>query len=654
MGLFSGLNDATIIIKTAWDNLEMSDEDLYEFINVITKENGNILNNVTSSLEEIFVILFSNRKIKDEKLYLIFDEMVNWNYAFNGKYVVNHDWINELIKNGMVLREVDRETLIKIKYNLFDYYENNNITPTSSELMLLIQMFSMEILNKKKYITKKTNIVLNDSIVTLFLKNTSTMPILEKLEFLSLCKYEFKKDTIFNVMDLGRDIIFSDYENEKKKLKDFFKKIGFSYQVSLCKTDGSLNENLTKFLNFCNKDIDYLDIFRSISTMKLYGSEVTQQLTFNGPLNEDVKNMRSILNLNNDDGPICSSLLFSILEHTKKIDYRIMCLLKTLEKDNTNDMELYKTIWHTNTNVNLKQFLKNEILKLCPKFVNYLLMIGDYALLHNYDNLDINIGFKYACIWHDFNLINYFLNQKYLPQKEHVVYVLLASKEYTSSLEKKQMQNKILSAFKSYGMIINEELFHILDMTCDFSSWNFAKELHAEITSKFKSKNSIFKNIQTMLSSTYYNYTELWYINNKKKPRENNECKFCYMFANEKLNTISAYLNNIVKNNVDSSVDCIDITKCMEYSILNPHVEVFEYVYHTYFEPKNINPSIIHIGMIFDGGRKLLMYDRFYSDKIATNNKNNDEIISHAVKKNDSKTIVKSRAKGKRNTKSKL
>ena len=106
-----------------------------------------------------------------------------------------------------------------------------------------------------------------------------------------------------------------------------------------------------------------------------------------------------------------------------------------------------------------------------------------------------------ACIYLDYTMILHYLDQKYMPTKEYVIYVLLGVGNHQSEQSRRFVQNKILSAFYSYGMNITEEIYDMINFTYDFNTWDFTKDVHQSIKDKFKTKTQdiIIKNIMNII-----------------------------------------------------------------------------------------------------------------------------------------------------------
>jgi hypothetical protein len=662
MGLFTGLSyvsDSNLILVKAGNNLKMSNGDFDEFINVVTHHHDGktMFGCMTRQIEHILIEMTKTRIVSDQNIIKLFNVMSTWKNVMTGIYILDYRWIDNVINSGVIIKSNERKLLIKIKYpKIEECYKHIKEDMSDDEVITLLEYYPKLLMNNKQLI-KKIN--LTDENIQLFFKNTIDLSIMKKIDFLKYCKYEI--DFNKNLLDFGRDVTFSEYETAEKidELKIILKNYKFTDPITICKNDGSLNDELICFLNSIQKKLNSHDLFLTIAKIKLSKENFDQN--FVAIHETDIKYMKKIMVHFSDilSEELITSLLYSLHEMYENVcSYKMLCVLTSIQKNETFTrvehvdsallLELYKTLWKSSLNLKIKTVSDayiREIMRLSIDFKkdmsNFFVKIGQQNYAIDYNFIDPQIGFKYACIYLDYDMITHYLNQKYIPIIDHVMYILLGSAGQTIEYNKRAIQNKIFSAFKGYGMKITEEIFDILNFSYSFSTWDFSKEVHDDIKTKFKSKDSTIKHLANIQKALIYSNTECNYLQSKKPGYNLSECYVSYICTHEKLSVILQCIHDDSSQDLCSMCNCTDKSvNCIEMSILNPNAEVFEYIYDTYMEPFGIKPNVILISMIFDYFRRYLMINRFYSSSkkcIITNDEISDPV---SVKTDTNESII--------------
>ena len=637
MGLFTKCDYTTTseIIQIALYNINMSDEDFDEFIErcIHTNNDGHtIFGSLTPHVEKALVMLTVNRVISKQNIKKIFTLMNTWTSVITGKYILNYTWIIQMLKNSEPLDYTERQFLIKINYpKLKEYYNSiihyiigNNIEIYDDEIIYIIQymselLFNFKLIDKKILIKKLKNIVLTDDNVQIFLKNTTSVSIIDKMKYMLMCNY--KLDFNSTIINLGRDIKFN--EGEYVMIPKDIKIID---PINICDLNGHVNIDVINLIKYINRKLNANDLFKTINELQLTNSNV---LIMTSPVKSDTDKIKLILSYFEITTELFVSLFFALNDLYKNIlSYKTFCVLVSIDKiidysDISEDAQIFDILYASSFTLNINNQYANisELLRLSCKFKKQMsttfVKVGMTNVITDYYSIDPLIGFKYACIYLDYNMILYYLNQKYIPTKEYVMYVLLGGSAYISEHLRRISQNKIFVAFYNYGMHITEEIFDLINIPYDFNTWEFTKDLPQIIKDKFKAKkdDNIIKNINNINRLILNNQTESHIIQQYKQSRILNSCKLCYSCAFDKINNVINEIKHSKNPLHEKNIyNCDDIYKCMEMSIFNGNIEVFEYIYETYLNEKKYKPSIISISMIYNYARKCIMIKRFYSE----------------------------------------
>lgn len=244
-----------------------------------------------------------------------------------------------------------------------------------------------------------------------------------------------------------------------------------------------------------------------------------------------------------------------------------------------------------------------------------------YKLLKKHDNLekilslDQSFVFKYACLNLQIDLIKYLLNQKFIPTKEHVIYVLLET-----NMLYKDIQNSILKLFFSYGLSVTDDIYELIGIY-DYD-YEITKKNKGNLQDSPHFKNNEFmlqfqNKIHEIRSANWFNTVKINGISSvpiyKQLKRESfQKCTLCYMCEGDNLNNIVEYIKI---NKPDMTEDCIE--KCL----FNNDPVVFEYMKDTYCP--TFVPSVFALSGINNFVKRYLMFVRFYPDLMKINYKPN-------------------------------
>lgn len=202
----------------------------------------------------------------------------------------------------------------------------------------------------------------------------------------------------------------------------------------------------------------------------------------------------------------------------------------------------------------ITKLLKIKNIKITENMMKLFIQLNGISAIEKCINdnsillLDMNYIFKYACLNDNIKLVEYCLNQKYMPDDKMLYYVFIS-----------KMRCKIIEFFNNYGYV----------------------------------KTSHYNNMYYICTNIipYYNKYQV------KKIISNNIVE-----GNLKYDCLNSKLETILSNN-DQEFD----DECFMLSVLNENHAVFEYFYDTY----NYIPDITTIMMISDFSIRYLMMMRF-------------------------------------------
>lgn len=251
-----------------------------------------------------------------------------------------------------------------------------------------------------------------------------------------------------------------------------------------------------------------------------------------------------------------------LVEYTKLSEENMMFIMNTID---------------SNKESNYINILKHKNIVMSNEDIEYAIMIGKYcnlkAVIKNeklfkFDNEKI---FKYACMYVDYDLMCFCLNNKIIPKKEHLYYVLM-----NRSYENYEKVIELLINFKIY---IDDDVYEVLRINnYDFLLSN-DKLINVHIE-KINKQISLLKNKRESM---------LIYKNRE----------------NYKKYSIQQCLNRHDEFSYDKNPEIFNL-------VLNNNNGVLEMCYEVY----NHVPQKENILKIGNKGRRYVVMKRFYPDKM--------------------------------------
>lgn len=620
MALFDGINHRSyngsekiknILIK----NPVILDEDVEKLISLL-------LSFRFANLEIIDFIL----EYMTEKGFININNMVklanhyikNYAHNINNRYMLSTDgksmraikWINNINIDNIELEKNHKITLIKLGHkNIIDVLLEE-IKLSKEELKAFFDN-TYSILNIVDHIEKfkelmiKTKSILTSSyLYSTFDNIIKSVDINDFIDIFVSCKYEFSTN---------------DFAECICRVKIYTGSYYFKFE--------SIFDEINN-----KKDLEafYLDVYKTPS---------------------DFTTLQIINKFNKMNIEISFSSIADLLKKTEKhIRYKIVNILNTdhfkskTKIDENTVIEILKLLLSYDW---IDTYIEHYIYKLkttiSPKILELMIVLNSKYIVEtiekynmtNFENTDMM--FKYACLNGNTELIEYLLNQKFIPNKENVMYVILHlisemhKNEYKYAdcfREKIKSFNKsidnafyIINMFSNYGMVFDKNIYEIIGL------FDYQFKNNGNITNKFSKASQFVDNDSKYKFQEKIHITQLkhnyYTIESSKKNKnslsiEYNKTymtdEFSYMCSTETLGKIMTHIDN---NNI------IPANHHISTALLNSNVNVFEYLYDTY-RTSEYRPDLLSINLIFEYNKRFIMLKRFYPEHVNFNYDKNE------------------------------
>lgn len=509
-------------INTILKNNNITDDDISEFIDIITY--GGIAKSLFIKQENIIckslIVIFKNKQAEKKqinKLFNLMNKMIP-DYIFCKKHNKKFEWVTNVIQNGFVLSLDQKITLLKL--NFYDILNEDIITDVEINVIFTKPYYvDMVLKNKDKF----KEILIKNCIT---LKHENLVSSVQKISYLNA--------TIDDIL------LFFDFNNYEFTNDDLFKILfesnlsGFMNIILFFKNKNIL-PNFTTLLNLLRLEVKSLTNGKHLSALISFMDD-------NNILNNIINSENNILLLLRSYGNKCN------LTITK-------CMINIISKCNITE-NIIKTIIMIDQSELINIMIKNKLLGL----------------------IDENFGFKYACVNGNYNLIEYYLNNKMIPNIQHLYYVMLSSHNNIENIK------NIILLLLNYGLAIDNDFYEIVSTN---------KQLLKEYPNNHKmSKLLCMEPVHYDIESSQYKYKMPKYKldNNIEELKE-----LC----------LKSDLHNILIH-IDKH-DIVPNQECFENSLMNDNSNVFEYMhdYHSYI------PDILNIVTLRRFVKRFIMIKRF-------------------------------------------
>lgn len=317
--------------------------------------------------------------------------------------------------------------------------------------------------------------------------------------------HKFSEKEIDAMFSLESTLKTMEIENEK--FKDFLFKNKFklkntnlllSFSISkVSATKTSYFSSTLNFFEFCNYKFTQEDLFNCLQTMKAEsGCYDYNYKKYMGLAVTAVVKFFNKVNINID-----LNMLLKIIEN-EQVTYScvskgiILLTGNLVEKKAVDDNVAKRIMMIKNTNL-LNAMIDYFNIELSDSMILSAIIRNDLTTIkkaldcNKLKGINKDVAFKYACMNCHEQLIQYYLNNKYIPKREHVIYVV-------ASNDKTKIKN-IIHLFCSYGLSINKEIFEVL--ACKLGSSNYLNTLKISITNEVR--DQIHRKITNIYGSDY-------------------------------------------------------------------------------------------------------------------------------------------------------
>jgi len=366
----------------------------------------------------------------------------------------------------------------------------------------------------------------------------------------------------------------------------------------------SYDAYIFKFLNFL-KDVKYnfnakfmSVIFANICTLEASVLSRTKILSDMIGFFESFKIKPTITTLFDlMESSINSATIFIEFKYFDTItqDDFIMLMLLT---EKANAWERNEQFWNAlfkfvDSNKKLSKSIYTEKVCLLSIQIN-----NDYMIQHIINNkyidfVDLDAGFKYACINCNEKLVKYYLNQKVVPKIEHVYYLILNNTHYSPEI------TKFINMFIYHGLKMDTTLYEVVSLL----------PTQFELTEKFTNiddKTKKIYNASLYIFDTIYN-----------QPGEKKQCiKNKTELENLRDTCKSGSLSEIICYSIQNKIDLCDRI-CFDNSICIQHMRSRKYVTMFYMiDEYKFVPDLFSILKMTSFNERFIMMKLWYPNLV--------------------------------------